>query len=389
MGDDPRDNNHFRPTSWEWLELGLTAAVSAWPLVAEARPVTWAAPYTSAAVSWAAKAGAAAVLFLVIAVPARKTWPFAAFLAVLAAVLTAVHWHVLDSLAVVADWQRDLYLGILNHTADPPHVFRPLPYGFVRSLERLTGDWEFSCLAYRWFFTSWFLRAAYRLARLWHGPAMSLLPVLAVAALYQQSIQHYWGQLTDPVNHALFVMAVLAALEDRWLLMTAALAVAVPAKETVVLLVPAYLAVALGPGRGGHALMTTAIAAGACVAAFLAVRLPLGWRPGNEAMNGLPGLMIGTNLGLGEPVAASEVPLYENYLQPALFVGVFLPPIALGWRRIDGQLRRVVLVVTPLLLLSNLGFGWMYESRNYMPLVPLLATAALPHGRGGDSRKGA
>ena len=167
------------------------------------------------------------------------------------------------------------------------------------------------------------------------------------------------------------------------------LAVAVPAKETVVLLVPAYLAVALGPGRGGHALMTTAIAAGACVAAFLAVRLPLGWRPGNEAMNGLPGLMIGTNLGLGEPVAASEVPLYENYLQPALFVGVFLPPIALGWRRIDGQLRRVVLVVTPLLLLSNLGFGWMYESRNYMPLVPLLATAALPHGRGGDSRKGA
>ena len=35
------------------------------------------------------------------------------------------------------------------------------------------------------------------------------------------------------------------------------------------------------------------------------------------------------------------------------------------------------LTVVPLLLLSNLCFGWMYESRNYMPLVPLLATTAV------------
>jgi hypothetical protein len=29
-----------------------------------------------------------------------------------------------------------------------------------------------------------------------------------------------------------------------------------------------------------------------------------------------------------------------------------------------------------LLIVSNVCFGWMYESRNYMPLVPLLATMA-------------
>jgi hypothetical protein len=35
------------------------------------------------------------------------------------------------------------------------------------------------------------------------------------------------------------------------------------------------------------------------------------------------------------------------------------------------------LTLVPLVLASNLCFGWMYESRNYLPLVPLLATMAL------------
>jgi len=57
-------------------------------------------------------------------------------------------------------------------------------------------------------------------------------------------------------------------------------------------------------------------------------------------------------------------------------VGAFLPFIAFGWRRIDGRLKAIFLTLTPLMLLVNLCFGWMYESRNYMPLVPLLATMA-------------
>ena len=61
-----------------------------------------------------------------------------------------------------------------------------------------------------------------------------------------------------------------------------------------------------------------------------------------------------------------------------LFVGVFLPFLVRRWRHIPSHLRTLFLVVTPLLLLSNLCFGWLYESRNYMPLVPLLATMAMP-----------
>jgi hypothetical protein len=113
----------------------------------------------------------------------------------------------------------------------------------------------------------------------------------------------------------------------------------------------------------------------------LAARVPLGWGLGYGSINGTTGLMIGTNLGFGEPIAQSTVPLWMNYLHPLLFVGVFVPAIAQRWPSIDPHLRAICLTVTPLLLWSNVCFGWLYESRNYMPLVPLLATmACTPRG---------
>jgi hypothetical protein len=97
--------------------------------------------------------------------------------------------------------------------------------------------------------------------------------------------------------------------------------------------------------------------------------------------------MAGTNLGIGEPIAYSTVPFRENYLQPALFVGSFLPLIALRWRRLDHRLKGLCLTVVPLVLLSSLCYSWLYESRNYVPLLPLLATMALPPGGEGNRKK--
>jgi hypothetical protein len=134
-------------------------------------------------------------------------------------------------------------------------------------------------------------------------------------------------------------------------------------------------------------LLKTSVLTMACVAAFLGTRLPLGWQPGNSDLNGLNGLMIGTNLGFGKPVAKTPVPLYQNYLHPFWFVGPFVPFIAWHWQFLDRRLRVMLLTLTPTLLLSNLCFSWMYESRNYMPLVPLHATAALAFPRRGGERR--
>jgi hypothetical protein len=193
-------------------------------------------------------------------------------------------------------------------------------------------------------------------------------------------VLYYWGQLTDPLSHALFVLALAWIVEDRPAELAAALALGVLAKETVVILVPAYWA--CWWRQGVPALLRAGALGAVCVAAYLAVRVPLGWRPGLGAINGTEGLMVGTNLGIGPPLyhgapGDERQTLLQNYLHPLLFVGPFLPAITWNWRRLDGRLRAVFLTVTPLLLLSNVCFGWMYESRNYVPLLPLLATTAL------------
>jgi hypothetical protein len=369
--------------------LLLLTALTVGPLLAERPPVDFVPPFASAVAATAARAAVLLLMGMALAVRARAdraAEPGAArnmvLFAGLAAAMTACHWHYVDQFGEPTAWQRARYLAILNHAVEPvcanvPHVFRPLPYGFARLLERLTGDWRFACLAYRWFFTTWFLWAAYRFARLFQGSRRALLVLAPLALLYPLSVRYYWGQLTDPLSHTLFVLGMAYAVEDRPVALAAAVALGVLTKETAVLLVPAYLAAHFRTPRGWLAAAGAGLAA---VAAYLTTRLPLGWRPGYGQINGTAGSMLWTNLGVGDPLYQGAAPPAMNYLHPLLFVGVFLPAVAWRWCRLDPRLRALVLTLVPLLLWTNLEFGWMYESRNYMPLVPLLATAALPRG---------
>ena len=363
--------------------LGLTALTAATvvPLLVEPPPVAFLPP-RDAVWQWTAKLFVMGVLLLVIAGrwflagrPHEAEGPLTLLFLAAAGAMTACHWLLVDSQDYAAQWQRDLYLGILNHTYTPPHLYRPLPYGLVRLLEWVTRDWVFSCLAYRWFFNYWLLWAWYRFACLFHPPRRAALTLLPFALYYPLSIALYLGQLTDPLSHTLFVLGLIYIIEDRPLALAAALALGIVAKETAVLLVPCWFVCHWRNGWRGC--LTTAALGAAATAAFLATRLSFGWQPGAKEMNGA-GLMIGTNLGLGEPIAYSSVPLIVRYLHPMLFVGPFVPPIVWHWRTIDVRLRLLAVTLTPLLLASNLCFGWLHESRNYVPLLPLLTTMALP-----------
>ncbi len=376
-----------------WLGLALIAALSLPPLLLERPEVVPVEPFSSTAVAWTCKILILTAMLgtLTLAAFAAQTddpWALRLVLplTLLAALMTAWHWYWLDRVPGIAAWQREMYFDILNQRRDAPHQFRPLPYGFTRSLELATGDWLFSCLAYRWFFTGWFLWGCYRFARQWLSPPPALLTLVPVAALYPISVWFYLGQLTDPLSHALFVFACLWTVHDRTLLLAASLGLGVLAKETAVLLVPVYWA-CHWPG-GLRTLLKSVMLGAVCVIAFLAARLPHGWFPGYETINGTERLMILDNLGIGQPVYSGAAPLWQNYLQPALFVVPFMPLMAWGWRCLDGRLKAMCLTLTPLLLLSNLCFGWLYESRNYMPLLPVLGTAAVMALRRGTEASG-
>jgi hypothetical protein len=381
MGDHP--GNHLPRPRWRvalpWLGLFVVAALSA-PLLLDSKPIDWVRPSASVLHQWASKALVLLTTGVAILLPAwlsRRYEPEMVWrsllLAVAAALMTACHLLVVDRYH--EPWQRDMYERILNHTMEAPHQYRPLPYGFTRTLEQVTGDWVFSCLLYRWFFTFWFVWCSYRLACLFLRPDWAMLTVVPVVLLYPLSVWFYWGQLTDPLSHALFALALICVVQDRWILLAGALALGVLAKETVLLVVPAYWAAHLG--RGWPAFGKAVLLGLVGVATFLAARMPFGWSLSYERINGTTRLMIYDNLRIGEPYYSPAAPLYQNYLQPALFVLPFVPFIVAGWRSMDRRLQMLCLTLPPLLLASNLCFGWMYESRNYMPLVPLLATAAL------------
>src|SRR5579883_556763 len=367
--------------------LGLLAFLSLGPLLAEPRRDAFLEPYSSTVATTVAAAVVLLLMMLALAVRVhldRPSEPCAARnmmrFAVLAALMTFLHWIEVDRFDVPRQWQQTIYLQQFNGLYEAPHNYRPMPQGFVCLIERITHNWDFACISYRWFFTVWFLWASYRLARRYLDPNRALLVLVPLVLLYPLSVLHYWGQLTDPLSHTLFVLAFLYLLEDRPLALASALALGIFAKETAVIVAPAYLACYWR--RGVRTWLITASLGVVCVAAYLAVRLPLGWQPAADSINGV-GLVIAPNLGYEHPFAVMPVPLWENLLHPMLFIGAFVPFIIRQWRCIHPQLRALFLVVTPLLLLSNLCFGWLYESRNYMPLVPLLATLALPlAGRG-------
>ena len=93
---------------------------------------------------------------------------------------------------------------------------------------------------------------------------MATLGILVI--LYPLSVHYYLGQLTDPLSHALFVLALIYVVQDRWLALAATLALGVLAKETAVV-VPAYWLCTWR--RGWPAFLKTTVLGVACVTAFL------------------------------------------------------------------------------------------------------------------------
>jgi hypothetical protein len=391
-----------RTKALAWVGLGLVALMSLAPLALEPFPREFISAWSSPLARLATKALVIGCMLLVVGYRAwvdraRNGQPIqmAFYLLCLAGLMTAFHWYLVDTghlrrdqatgaiVNLAEKWQRKVYLDAVNfQSSSTPHVFRPLPYGWTRSIELITHDWRFSCVAYRWFFTYWFLWASYRFVRIFRDHSQAWLTLLVMSVLYPFSIYYYLGQLTDPVSHALFVLALIYLIFDSGWLLAFALFLGIFAKETVVIVIPAYLACYW---KNGWSALAKAFAFGlVCTLAFLACRVPVGWHPNWQSINDDHQTMLWINLGLQRPPYRLAAPFYQLYLQPFLFLIVFLPFIYRTWKDTEPPLKALFLTLTPLLLLSNLCFGWMYESRNFVPLLPLLVTMAQRPPRSND-----
>jgi hypothetical protein len=295
-------------------------------------------------------------------------------LAMLAALLEYLHHVIVDfghyfSETAVANnlhWQIMMQIKVLDLSPEVvPHSYRFLPNGFVAFLQAFTGDFLLAKTVYRFMFGFGVLCAIYVLAREYVTRLGAVLAVALYAAVFPVSIIHYAGQLTDPMSHLSFMLALLFIRRGRDFDFAATLVLGLLAKESVLALIGCYLIAALRRGATREGLVRAAAYAVLGLALLIAVRLlVLKGGLAYEKVSGVGGEHILTNLG------------DSSWPAQVLFtIGIFLPMLYLHWRKLPRDLRDNVLVLLPVLLLSSLLFSWLAEARNYMPVTALLCVA--------------
>jgi hypothetical protein len=310
-----------------------------------------------------------------IAMPERRGTFIAT--ALLALALSVVHLLMRDLQHFA--WQADQYLGILAQDYPPPHLYRFLPQGIVWYTALFTGRLFPAAVVYRVFFTWTLCLALYRFARLFLNPKWSGVVLAIYAAFYPWSIRYYYGNWCDPVFHTLFLLGLRYCFERRFHHFLAALLVGMFAKETILVLGPCY---ALAGTRALREISwgpvaRAALATAAGLALFVLIRVAFGFDFTQRAVNGAPGLMVLPNLGVLDAATREHVGVFSLYAHPIAFLFAWFPAIFALRRAIPGGLASVAIYLALAVFGTNLLFGWNFESRNFIPVTAVLATAVI------------
>ena len=286
----------------------------------------------------------------------------------LAALLTDFHFYTVDIHRI--PWQIEKFNQIIQHTCTPPEQYRFLPQGTLWWMALGNGDFAFSYLAYRFLFTFLVCRFGYTLARLFLAPRDAVIVVLLYAAFYPLSVRYYYGNLLDPMSHAVMLAAFVCCQRRQFWQLFWLCVLGMFIKETMLLIVPCYYLMHSEPfrWRDFRTLWQLALLAAAALGVFLACRIPFHFNYDFDTLNRTNELMVYNNLGLAQYPAKGMASVFQRYLHPILFIFMWLPLII--WRR--QMLPRSCLhglYLAAAFYLTNLCFGWNYESRNFVPVL--------------------
>ncbi len=261
-------------------------------------------------------------------------------------------------------WQNMLEDNVIQRVRyDAPHAARFLPNSVVRWLQ--LGGWSFPQARdlYRLLFGMLLFYAIYRYARVFSGHLGAIIAVLLTAAVFPISFQYYVGQLTDPMSHLSFVLAFLFIEREDFPFLLTTLVIGALAKESVLAMAGYY---ALFGRKDKHYPIKVAGLLVCCAAVYLGVRmLVLGGPMEYKDISGVSIDHVIRNL--------SDSRWHYPFL---LTAGSLTPMLALGWKQTPVSLRRLAVYLIPVLFISSAFFSWLVETRNFMPVVIVLAVAA-------------
>jgi len=246
---------------------------------------------------------------------------------------------------------------------DVPHSYRFLPNAMVFWLQLGGVRFDAARDLYRLLVGLLLFYAIYRFANLYTTSPGAIVAMLLVCAVYPISFEFYIGQLTDPLSHLSFVLAFLFLETGDFAALLTVLLIGSLAKETVLALAGFYALFSRKQER--HFAKAVALCL-ACLVICLAVRL----------------FVLHGALHYGQVSGTAPQHIVENWRDTKwrqLFLitaGAYLPFLVLGWRDTPLILKRLALYLMPVLFLSSLLFGWLSETRNFMPVVFVLAVVA-------------
>lgn len=253
--------------------------------------------------------------------------------------------------------QEQLHDSVIRLSASAaPHSYRFLPNALVFWLQLAGVRFDAARDLYRLLIGLLLFYAVYRFASLYTGFIGSLLAMLLVSAVYPVSFQLYIGQLTDPLSHLSFVLAFIFLETGDFAALLTTLLIGSLAKETVLALAGFYAA--FTPRDKRHVVKALILCA-VSLAVYFAVRI----------------IILRGALHYGQVSGTTPAHMGENWRDRkwielfGLTAGAYLPFVVLAWRETPVQLRNLVLYLIPVLFVSSLFFGWLSESRNYMPIV--------------------
>lgn len=299
--------------------------------------------------------------------------------ALLAALLTDLHYFTVDISTSKMHWQFQQYNDILLHRDQPPDQYRFLPQGVLWWMILSNGDFGYSYFVYRLFSTFVLCQTIYWFARSYLAPRDAIIVVLLYSAFYPLSTRYYNGNLLDPMSHAV-ILAALTFCQRRqfgqffWMFVLGMFI-----KETMLLIIPCYYLMNCDMFRlrdlrvVRHLLLLTA----AGVIVFLACRIPFHFHCDLQSLNRTHGLMIASNLGLPGAWVQGLVSVFQLYLHPVLFIFMWLPLIIVKRKLLPSPLFWTALYLAATFYLVNLCFGWNYESRNFVPVLIFLLVCTL------------
>lgn len=301
------------------------------------------------------------------------------FVLVVGATLLAAHVHHTNvdrapyaySIKPFADntgWQLETQALVMR--LDPRyygHNVRFLPNSLVHGLQLVTGDFVVARTLYRLTFGFLLLLSIYSLGRAWFSHATALLGLLLYLLIYPVSIRYYSGQVTDPMSHLSFVLGMLCVARRRDADLALVVLVGALAKESIVALAGLHALMRLRERRG--VLPAAAVLAAGLVVVWSVRRIVYGGAVTTTTLSGVGPEHVWTNLST-----------WRLWGPQLLFtVGVFLPFLALAWRRAPRDLRDLALGLSVIIPLSSLRFSWLYEARNYVPASIALGLVTAAH----------